>query len=254
MLTPLLDWRGHQLRAIDKDLGSVEDFYFDDRTWTVRYLVVDTGNWLPGRKVLIGPETIQPTSLEDKVISVNLTSSAVEDSPGIETDLPFSLQKERELRLFFRWREYWNDQVFIQPSTAGGMIPAPGADTNLATVVIDPKVSTQANPYLRSANEVQGYTMRASAEDLGEVFGFIVQDETWRIRYLILETGNWLIGKKFLLSPEWVSGIDWSHRIVNLEMTRKTFENAPVYTPGEPITREDEKRLFDYHQKSPDWE
>ena len=253
MLTPLLDWRGYCLRAIDKDLGSVEDFYFDDRTWTVRYLVADTGNWLPGRKVLIGPETVQSISPEDEAISVNLTSRAVEDSPGIETNLPFSLQKERELRLFFEWREYWNDEVFIQPAAAGGMIPEPKADARPSTAVMDPQVGSQTNPYLRSANEVEGYTMRASDEDLGEVSGFIVQNETWRIRYLILETGNWLIGKKFLFSPRWVSGIDWSHRIVNLEITRKIFEGAPVYTPGEPIAVEDEQRLYDYYKKRPDW-
>lgn len=255
MLTTLLDWRGFQLRAIDKDLGSVDDFYFDHRTWTVRYLVIDTGNWLPGRKVLIGPEAIQPIPVDEMVIPVNLTSTAIEDSPGIESDLPFSLQKERELRLFFRWREYWNDEMFIQSAAPGGAnVPLPIAVTTVTQDPDNSPIEHHPNPYLRSANEVQGYAIHASDGELGQVVDFIVREGSWSIRYLVIDVGNWLIGRKVLLSPRWVSRIDWSHQAVEIEVRRVMVEQSPEYIAGEAITRDYEKRLYDHYHKPHDWE
>jgi hypothetical protein len=252
MLRALLEMQGHQLRAIDKDLGRVEDFYFDDRLWTLRYVVADTGNWLPGRKVLIGPEALGSPSWEEKVFPVSLTSTEVENAPGIESDLPFSLQKEKEFRTFFKWREYWNDEIFIQPpayALPGGM--AANVSTG-ASVSVTPKFS--GNPHLRSATEVKGYYIRAKDGDVGYVKDYIVEVDSWLIRYLVIDTENWLPGKKVIISPTWVNAIDWSHQTVDVAMTREMIEHSPEFTPDQPINKEYEIRLYDYYGKPHDWE
>jgi hypothetical protein len=254
MLRALLELRRYQLRAIDKDLGTVEDFYFDDRLWKVRYAVVDTGHWLPGRQVLVGQEALERPNEEDKVIPVGLTSAEVEDSPGIESDLPFSLQKERELRLFFKWREYWNDDVFIQPAEFSPM-GAPGG------AAVDPPLQErvnvsarlEGNPYLRSANEVQDYAIRAKNGDIGHVHDFVMTEDSWEIRYLIVDTQNWLPGKKVLISPKWVQYIDWRQHLLEVEMTREIIEESPEYIPHTPISREYETSLYEYYGKTQDW-
>jgi hypothetical protein len=255
MLRALLEIRRYQLRAIDKDLGTVEDFYFDDRLWKVRYVVVDTGHWLPGRQVLIGQEALERPDWEDQVLSVALTSNEVEDSPGIESDLPFSLQKERELRLFFKWREYWNDDIFIQPAEFRPM-GAPGAKAVNPSVQEHAKGSTglEGNPHLRSANEVRNYAIRSKNGDIGHVEDFMVTEDISDIRYLVVDTGNWLPGKKCLVSPRWIEAIDWGQQLVDVGMTREMIEGSPEYDPGIPISREYEARLYDYYRKPYDWE
>lgn len=255
MLKTLLDMRGYRLRAIDKDLGSIEDFYFDDRLWKVRYVVVDTGNWLPGRKVLIGQEALDEPNWEDRVFPVTLTSTEVENSPGIESNLPFSPDKERELRLFFQWREYWDDEIFIQPavntpSAAPGLGAVEGSPGQLANTPSE----VRANPHLRSANEVRGYAIRGPDGDIGHVEDFLVRQPSWEIRYLVIEIGKWLSGKKFLMSPQWVKSIDWSHQAIELGMTREKIEKSPEFSVGKPVNREDEASLYDYYGKQQDLE
>ncbi|GJL70713.1 MAG: hypothetical protein NPIRA06_33480 [Nitrospirales bacterium] len=255
MLKTLMDMRGYRLRAIDKDLGSVEDFYFDDQLWEIRYLVADTGNWLPGRKVLIAPEALEPSDWEDKVFPLTLTSTEIEDSPGLETDLPFSLQKEKELRLFYKWREYWDDDIFIQPS---GFTPmsVPGGEAIEPVLKDGRNISGRlnGNPHLRSANEVQGYYIGANDGEIGHVDDFIVDDTSWQIRYLIVDTQKWLPGKKVLMAPKWVSFIDWDKHTVAVDMPRDTIEKSPEYDPNQPIDREYEVRMYDFYGKPHDWE
>ncbi|MDT3778762.1 PRC-barrel domain-containing protein [Nitrospira sp. MA-1] len=254
MLKTLLEMRGYQLRAIDKDLGSVDDFYFDDRLWRTRYLVADTGNWLPGRKVLIGREALERSEWEEKVIPVTLTSIEIEDSPGIETDLPFSLQKEKELRLFFKWREYWDEDGFIQPAGFTPMsVPGGEAMEQSLTDGMRAPGKLDGNPHLRSANEVQGYYIGAQDGEIGHVDDFIVEDTSWEIRYLVIDTQNWLPGKKVLISPKWVNSIDWNKQTVQVGMNRDLIEQSPEYDPSKPINREYEVRMYDFYGKPHDW-
>lgn len=247
--------RRYWLRAIDKDLGHVEDFFFDDRVWKVRYVVVDTGNWLPGRQVLIGPEALEAPEREQKVIPVTLTSAEVEDSPGIESDLPFSLQKEQELRVFFNWREYWNDDLFLQPaqfrplSAPGGMAVDPSLQER---VNASPRL--KGNPHLRSANEVQKYSLRAKDGEIGHIDDFLMEEESWDIRYLVVDTRKWLLGKHVLIAQRWIRSIDWRQQLVEVDLSREVIEGSPEFHQDMPISREYEIRLYQHYGKPYDRE
>src|SRR2546427_12150629 len=93
MLRTAGDLKGVTIEAMDGDIGSVQDLYFDDRTWTVRYLVVDTGTWLPGRQALISPFAFQPVPGASR-LRTSLTKGQVQNSPSSETDRPVDGQRE----------------------------------------------------------------------------------------------------------------------------------------------------------------
>src|SRR5579862_1293341 len=95
------------ISAKDGELGKVEEFYFDDKTWIIRYMVVKTGGWWDGRKVLISPAALGTPDWESFTFRVNLTMDQVRNSPGIDTDKPVYRQHEEELHRYYAWPQYW---------------------------------------------------------------------------------------------------------------------------------------------------
>src|SRR5215212_2768285 len=107
MLTSAGKLVGYKLGAVDGQFGKVKDFYFDDETWTVRYLVADTGGWLPGLQVLISPFALKSVDHDTKHINVSLTKAQIEKSPPIDADKPVSRQFELAYSQYFGWPMYW---------------------------------------------------------------------------------------------------------------------------------------------------
>jgi len=92
-----------RLGASDGEIGRVNDLYFDDQNWAVRYLVADTGSWMPGRLVLISPRAFGNLHQGGKVLLVNLTRQQIENSPSIESHKPVSRQYEEEYHRYYGW-------------------------------------------------------------------------------------------------------------------------------------------------------
>ena len=97
----------YAIRAKDGKIGKVKDFLFDDITWTIRYLVVDTGTWLLSRQVLLAPVTVEEIKGDEEELWVNLTKTQVENSPNIRADMPVSLQQQIDLHNYYVWPHYW---------------------------------------------------------------------------------------------------------------------------------------------------
>ena len=104
-----------------------------------------------------------------------------------------------------------------------------------------------------STKEVSGYHIHAFDGSIGHVDDFIVDDESWVIRFLVVDTKNWLPGRKVLIAPLWVDAIDWESRQVRVDMTMEAVKNAPEFDPEAPINREYEERLYDYHGRPKYW-
>src|SRR5689334_4092581 len=100
--------KGFTIGATDGEVGGVNDLYFDDERWVIRYLVVDTGNWLPGRKVLISPHAVRTTQWELRRVDVALTRQQVKGSPDIDTDKPVSRQHEAAFFSYYGYPAYWD--------------------------------------------------------------------------------------------------------------------------------------------------
>ncbi|MBK9166200.1 MAG: PRC-barrel domain-containing protein [Bryobacterales bacterium] len=114
-------------------------------------------------------------------------------------------------------------------------------------------VETHGDPHLRSVREVSGYRIRAADGEIGRVADFIVDTDGWAIRYLVVDTRNWLPGRKVLVAPRWVQSIDWGDRLVHVRLHREDIKNSPEFDPNEPVNREYEARLYDYYGRPRYW-
>jgi hypothetical protein len=240
MLRSIESLVGYTLRARDGEIGQVHDFYFDDQTWIVRYLVADTGNWLVGRRVLISPFALRQPDWAGQAFPVNLTKEQVKASPPIDTDKPVSRQMEEELHLHYGWPPYWG--------AAEGLVAA-----QMMAQATEQAAGREGDPHLRSVREVSGYRIQARDGEIGHVEDFIAKDETWTIRYMVVDTRNWLPGKKVLVAPTWIDEVDWARESVHVGLLRETIQNSPEYDPSLPVNREYEVRLYDYYGRPKYW-
>ncbi len=235
----------YTLSAKDGPIGKVKDFFFDDQTWVVRYFVIDTGTWLPGRKVLLIPDVLGEPDWAGQVFPVNLTKEQIQNSPPVEEEKPVSRQNEINLFDYYGWTPYW----WHTPGTAG----MPGMPGMPVRVPKSKEEEKDYDPRLRSAKEVTGYHIQASDGEIGHVEDFIVEDSMWTIRYIVVDTRNWLPGKKVLVAPEWNDRIDWDEKKVHTILTREKIKNSPEFDPSTPINREYEVRLYDYYGRPKYW-
>ncbi|HEY9166629.1 MAG TPA: PRC-barrel domain-containing protein [Candidatus Kryptonia bacterium] len=246
MLNKVKILKGYSLHSLDGEIGKVKEFYFDDRHWAIRYLVADTGNWLTGRQVLISPYALAAVNKEGQYISIDLTKLQIENSPSLESDKPVSRQFEESYFGFYGWPMYW-----------GG----PYMWGNESYIMRDRdkwKESIQGdkkwNPHLRSTHEVSSYHIQASDGEIGHVEDFIIDDETWAIRYLIIDTQNWWPGNKLLISPKWIERVDWSESKVFVNVPRETIKESPGYTAEFLLTRDYETQLHRHYNRQGYWE
>jgi uncharacterized protein YrrD len=217
------------IHAVDGEIGSVDDLYFDDETWTVRYLVVDTGKWLPGRKVLVAPEAIVKPWHNQPAVNVKLTTEKIRSSPDLDTAMPISREAEESLHRHYQWTPYWD--------SAGTPIPpAPPAPT-VSSVEENPQVAgkTEESPRdlrLRSANELAGYHVKAGDGDVGTVLDLLLDDDLNRILFLVVEVKGWLFGKNVLAGARLISRVDEAASTIHVSGNRQAFKSAQEYHPA----------------------
>lgn len=239
MLKSLEELIGYRLQATDGEIGRVKDIYFDDGKWGIRYFVVDTGKWLPGRKVLISPEQCSEPDWQEEEIPVSLTTQQIEDSPTIDQDMPVSRQHQAQLAKYYNWTPYWGG--FAAPATE--WLPAEPEQADI-----------ERDPDLRSLKEVLHYRIQATDGEIGHVEDFIAQMDGWVIRYMVVDTRKWLPGKNVLLSPAWIKDLLWAEAHVVVDVEKQSIENAPEYDPDQPVDREYELRLYDYYGRAGYWQ
>ena len=227
MLYKIKTLKGYALDGYDGEIGKVEEFYFDDRHWAIRYLVANTGNWLTDRQVLISPYALVDVVKEEQHITVNLTKKQIEDSPPLHSDKPVSQQFEEEYHGYYEWPMYW----------AGPYMWGSYSD------IIRDRSKWQessphqksSDPHLRSSSEVGSYIIQADDGEIGHIEDFIIDDQTWAIRYLVINTQKWWPGKKVLLSPHWIKRVSWSESTVFVNLPREIIKQSPEYTEDTPL-------------------
>ena len=217
---------GKKLGASDGDVGHVADFYFDDKTWAVRYLVADTGSWLPGRQVLLTPHAFGNhafgrSDADVDVLRVNLTRKQIEDSPSIESHRPVSRQYEEEYYTYYGWPAYWE---------GGGMLGAASFPVVLPPSTPDKLQHHGHNQkddiHLRSTKSVTGYSIQATDGAIGTVNSFMVDGRTWAIREMVVETGHWYAGKEILVLPENIERISYEESTVFVNLKKEDLQQT----------------------------
>jgi sporulation protein YlmC with PRC-barrel domain len=251
MLRNVKDLRGYAIRASDGMIGRVDDFYFDDEDWGVRYLVVDTGSWLAGRKVLISPIAVGHAGWMARRLPVALTRAQVEHSPDIDTRRPVSRQHEAQYFGYYGYPYYW--------SGAGlwGMGAYPGSLTTQGEVEENLKAhGAHAAPddcHLRSSNAVIGHHVAATDGDIGHLEDLLVDDHTWAIRYLVVNTSNWWRGHRVLVAPEWIQDVSWPEAKVSVDLTRQAVKDAPPYESAAKLDRQLEEAVHEHYNRPGYW-
>jgi sporulation protein YlmC with PRC-barrel domain len=244
---------GYTLRASDGSIGTVSDFLFDDETWLVRWLVIDTGNWLPGRRVLLPPSALAHVNHIGRQFSVRLTMQQVKDCPDIESDRPVSRQSEADIYNYYGWSPYWGAGSYLgMVGYGGGLVGAtvdsrPSLELMQREKDIDDAQRSRDDPALRSAIEVIGYHIQASDGEIGHVEDILVEDEDWSIHYLVVDTKNWWPGKKVLISPMSVRKVEWTDRHVNLGASRQKVKESPGYDPSTTVDPIYERTYRDHY-------
>ena len=241
--------------ATDGDIGHVREAFFDDRSWAIRYLVVETGSWLEGRRVLISPYSVMQPVGSEKRIQVALTQQQVRDSPDVDTHQPVSRQHEREFLRYYQYPDYWDGGGLW----AMGAMPYPPIltptvaelEANRAMLERDHEA---AEVHLRSSAHVTGYDIQATDDSIGTVQDFIFDDENWAIRYLLVDTRKWWPGgRKVLIGMHWADRIDWATEKMHVRLTRAQVQASPEFEDLGSIHREYEMRLHRNYERPGYW-
>lgn len=232
------DLKDYALFARDGEIGRIEQVYFDDQHWAVRYFVVHTGGWLLGRDVLIAPRSVAGVDEDNKRIALDLSRVQVEKSPLIGSERPVSRHYEAEFYRHFGWPPYWETSAVGAPVLMPPI--APPAEP----------ISEPVDPHLRDSAEVIGYHLRARDGELGRVNDLILDDQEWSIRYFVVATGSWWAGKKVLIAPTWIERISWMDRSMAVDLQRDLIRSAPAYIPGRLISHDDQVRLYAHYGKA----
>jgi hypothetical protein len=255
MLRNVRSLEGLAIGATDGPFGEVKNFYFDDQAWVIRYLVVDTSVWLGGRQVLISPYSISQPGWAGGVLPATISKRQIEESPGIDSDKPVSRQYERDYLGYYGYPYYWGGTslwgeayypgIYLSGIDAEdhdgyqGHLQAPSAD--------------DGDPHLRSCNAVKGYHIKARDGEIGHVQGFLADDRTWSIRYLIVDTSNWWVGHKVLVSPEWILDVSWAGSCVDVSLDRQAIKSAPIYDEDAPFDRDNELEIYRHYGRKTYW-
>jgi sporulation protein YlmC with PRC-barrel domain len=245
MLIKAKTLNGFALHGLDGGIGKIKEFYFDDRHWAVRYLVADTGSWLTGRQVLISPYSLGAVNEEKQLIDIKLTKKQIEGSPAVSSDKPVSRQFEESYYDYYGWPAYWTGSYtwgispYIAPVRNEGKATNPGGK--------------KWNVDLRSTSVVSGYNIHASDGEIGHIEDFVIDDETWAIRYLIVDTRNWWPGRKVLIATKWIKEVSWDQSKVFTSLTRDAIKSSPKYSAEAMVSRQYETELHGHYNRVGYW-
>ena len=265
VLHRMKDLEGYTIGAVDGVIGHVKDFYFDDESWVIRYLVVQTGQWLLHRRVLISPIAINQPNWSEQSFPAAITQEQVMNSPSIDTDKPVSRQHEKEYLGYYEYPHYWvggslwgwgaNPEMML----GAGRIERTAAESSRADeekLGVDADANSAGLPHdahLRSGNEISSYSVHAEDGDIGHVQGILVDEKSWAIRYLIVNTSNWWLGHQVLIAPQWIVGVSWGDRKVSVSLSRDAVKGSPPYAPGSRMGRDEEARIYDHYRRPGYW-
>lgn len=263
MLRSVKDLEGFAIGATDGAIGHVRDLYLDDAWWIVRYLVVDTGTWLRGRRVLISPIAVVDPGWKASMFAVSITREQVRASPDVDTDMPVSRQHELQHLDHYGYPNYWSGggpwgagmyPNALLPGYEGfGSSQAARADAEIAYARAEAARHRNNDPHLRSCNAMTGYQVHAPDGDIGHVRDVLVDDETWAVRYFVVDTGHWWLGHNVLIAPQWIDKVSWRDTKVYVRMTRQAVKDSPAYGSAAELDRNQELGIYRHYAQPVYW-
>jgi hypothetical protein len=263
MLLSMSDLENYAIGATDGSIGRVEDFYFDDDAWVIRYLVVKTDAWLAGRRVLISPIAVGKPNCTERLLPVAITKAQVKNSPDIDTDKPFSRQHEQDYIGHYGYPDYWGSTgIWGDDDYPGDLLARSGLSrTNTETRIaqaearagVAAKPKGNEDPHLRSCKVVIGYRIESTDGEIGHVSGLLVDEQTWVIRYMVVNTSNWWLGHQVLIAPQWIDDFHWAEQSVSVHLTQHEVKTSPPFTSTQEFNRVHEAALYEHYGQVGYW-
>ena len=223
MLRSIRQLYGKTLGTTEGEIGHVKDFYFNDQHWVVRYVIADTGSWLSGRLVLISPHAFGDFHQDGDCLLVNLSRKQIENGPAIDSDKPVSRQYEEDYYRYYGWPVYWDG------SGMWGMGGAPSNYLMPNQQEVGGNGHDRDVPHLQSTQAINGYHIQTGEGAIGHVTDFMMDDKTWEIRHLVVETGHWISGKEIAISPKQIDRISYEESKVFVKITKEAILETPEY-------------------------
>ena len=245
-LVKLNDIKTYYCEAADGKIGPYEDIYFDAYRFAVRFLLVDTQQWLPERKVILSPFTVGAIDDQNQLVYIELAQHQIKNSPPLATDQPVSRQYEEQYFKYYGWPPYWDSLSW--PNTL--RVRASDISASLPHRTLSSHIENN----LHRASKILGYSVALTEGPIGKLNDFVIDTHYWVVRYMEIDTRNWLDHKNFsLITPSMILGIDWPEKRISVDVSRKTLQNAPPYDANEPISRDYESRLLKYYGEVNYW-
>lgn len=278
MLRSMLDLKNYTIGATDGEVGHVSDFFFDDRGWIIRYLVIETGSWLLSRKVLLSPFALMEADWTHKRLPVRITREQVKNSPDIDTQQPVSRQHETQHSDYYGYPYYWGGEGIWGDGLDVPMLMSPGYSGSMRNEAAKtkerknhsknnnhrppapPATLTAGDPHLRSCESVIGHRIHANDGDMGHVQSMLVDEESWAIRYLVVKTGSWwgnhalIAPDQVLIAPDWLTEINWQDSTVRVDLTCQNIKDSPHFDSSATLNRQIEADLFRHYGRPAYWD
>ena len=242
----LNDWTGSIVRATDGEVGTIAQFYFDDLTWIIRYMAVDTGIGLASRQVLISMAALCKADWKERVFAVTLPTAQVRSSPQTNIDAPVSRQHEIDLHAHYAWPNYWGGGFYFPLGYSMDWDTCGEAEMRLETLSAGVR---KLDPHLMCTRDVADFQVHAVDGNIGHLEDCLVDDKTWAVRYFVVNTRNWLPGRRVLVSPQWIRKMEWAKKNVFVNLTRDAVKKGPQCDPSKPISLGYEGKLLKHLQK-----
>lgn len=234
------------VRATDGDIGTVAQFYFDDLTWKIRYIGVTMGGRPSDKIMLISSAALGQPDWDKRIFPVNLTLSQAQSGPSVDMHEPISRLHEVELHEYYAWPAYWDGSFYVSPGF--GMDLSPLIDSETAEK-ISSSVVRKADPHLHSVREIMSCRVHATDGNMGHVEDTLIDDESWVMSYLVVNTRNLLPKRRVLVSPQWIRNVSWADKKVFADLSRAAIKNSPIYNPLKPLSLDYEVELHDHLRK-----
>jgi uncharacterized protein YrrD len=249
MLLSFRDLRRFEVRATDAEAGAVTDVLFDDRDWTIRYFVVDSGGLLKSHPVLIGPELVERVVSEERLLALAVDREHIAESPPVQSHPPVSRRREDAMRAYFGLAPLHFPHGV--PVDVWGQ-PTDEDPTDVVERELHELEEQHADPHLRSSRAWLGYGVEGDGAHLGVVDDLLFgHGDGWRFDYLVVDTGRWLAGKRRLVATDWIGAVSHDARFVRVNLSRERMAQAPDFETAEDVDHGAERWLFRHYGFSP---
>jgi PRC-barrel domain len=253
MIRSVKSLEGFEIGAADGTIGKVSDFYFDDEAWAIRYAVVDTSTWL-GREVLLSPYSMGEPDWGREVLPVTVTKKQIKNSPAVDTDEPITRQYEKSYLGYYGYPNYWGGSGLWGEQDHPGVLTSSNAGGHRRYLHAPSTSDAQTAPHLRSCNAMTGYHLHANDGEIGHVQGFLVDDHSWSIRFVIVNSSNWWLGHHVLVSPKWIRDANWSQLKLTVNLDRQAIKDAPAYESDTDVGRDAEVSIYNHYSRNGYWQ